>query len=92
MDQAFLLRAKRLLEQRPSDCLHHSEFAAIAVARQEATPTAQAHGRCTSATTVRADPAALASLLLGESGWSEAAAGQCGCFSRAVAARRVNTR
>jgi aminoglycoside phosphotransferase (APT) family kinase protein len=92
MDQAFLLRAKRMLDQRPSAHLLYTEFAALAVARQETTPTAQAHGRCEKAPPEPADSAALATLLLGEPGWSNAVAGQSCCFSRAIAIRRINPR
>lgn len=89
MDQAFLLRAQRLLEQRPSVHPHYAELAALAVARQVSTPTARAHGRCASGLKSQSSSAALAALLLGEEGWSEAAAGQS-CFSRAMAIRRIN--
>ena len=89
MDQAFLLRAQRLLDRRPSAHPDYAELAALAVARQGSTPTAQAHGRCTSHLKTGSSPAALAALLLGEDGWSEAAAGQS-CFSRAIATRRIN--
>ena len=89
MDQAFLLRAQRLLDQRPSVHPLYSELAALAVARQDSTPTAQAHGRCATQLKTQSSPTALAALLLGEEGWSEAAAGQC-CFSRAIATRRIN--
>ena len=89
MDQAFLLRAQRLLDQRPSAHPDYAEFAARAVARQGSTPTAQAHGRCASQLKNESSPGTLAALLLGEKGWSEAAAGQS-CFSRAIAIRRIN--
>ena len=89
MDQAFLLRAQRLLKQGPSAHPHYAEFAALAVARQDSTPTARAHGRCTSDLKCQSSPDTLAALLLGEDGWNEAAAGQS-CFSRAMAIRRIN--
>ena len=89
MDQAFLLRAKRMLEQRPAAHPHYADLAAIAVSRQDSTPTAQAYGRCTSELKSQSSPGALAALLLGEPGWPEAAAGQS-CFSRAMAIRRIN--
>jgi hypothetical protein len=89
MDQAFLLRAQRLLDQRPSVHPDYAELAALTVARQGLTPTAQAHGRCTTHLKSESSPTALAALLLGEEGWSEAAAGQS-CFSRAMAIRRIN--
>ena len=91
MDQAFLLRAQRLLDQRPSAQLRYDEFSALAVVRQESTPTARANGRCAAELKTQSSPAALAALLLGEPGWNEAAAGQC-CFSRAIATRRINPR
>ncbi len=89
MDQAFLLRAQRLLDQRPAAHPLYSELAALAVARQDSTPTAQAHGRCATQFKSQSSPTALAALLLGEDGWTEAAAGQS-CFSRAIATRRIN--
>jgi len=89
MDQAFFLRAQRMLEQRPSAHPHYADLAAIAVSRQDSTPTARAHGRCTKELKSQSSPTTLAALLLGEPGWPEAAAGQS-CFSRAMAIRRIN--
>ena len=89
MDQAFLLRAQRLLDQPASAHPLYSELAAIAVARQDSSPTVQAQGRCATRLKHQSSPTALAALLLGEEGWPEAAAGQS-CFSSAIATRRIS--
>lgn len=91
MDEAFFLRARRMLKPAPRTCPDHASFAALTVARQDSSPTAQANRRCAAAEGA-SDTAALASLLLAEPAWPEAAAGQAGCFNRAVAVRRVNGR
>jgi hypothetical protein len=92
MDQAFLLRARRLLEQRPLAPFSHRELLAAVASQQEARPTALMAARC-HGRPANGETEALATLLLAESGdVPERADSLCACFSRAVAARRVNTR
>jgi hypothetical protein len=89
MDQAFFLRAKKLLEQRQPARLTHEAFVQAVNQRQGETPTALAASRCTMEPA--GEPEALVTLLSGAENWRAAAQIQRGCFSRAVAARRVNT-
>lgn len=95
MDQAFFIRARRLLDldgvgrSEPAPLDHATLVAAIA-ARQAATPTARAASRCRPAAD-GADEAALVTLVLGGDGWREAAAKRCFCFNRAATARPLNT-
>ena len=90
MDQAFLLRAQRLLGDRKPAAIDHSRLLAIVAQRQAASPTALAQARCRDGGCVAAGPGALAALLLGEEGWREASHAQAGCFNRAIATRPLN--
>ena len=90
MDQAFLMRAMRLLDRRPAAPLEHGSFVEAVIARQQETPTAQAAGRCRSPAARPERGDGLAALVLAEEGWRETAACRSGCFSRPVAARRGN--
>ena len=92
MDQAFFLRAKRLLEQRQPARVDHSMLISALESRQAASPTAAAASRCPAAAAPAQDgQQAITALILAEESWPEAAQAQAGCFNRAVAARRVNT-
>jgi hypothetical protein len=92
MDQAFLLRARKLLEQRPLTPFSHRELLAAVASQQEARPTALMAARCQSRP-ANGETEALAALLLAEAAdVPKSADSLCACFSRAVAARRVNTR
>jgi hypothetical protein len=92
MDQAFFLRAKRLLEQRRPARVDHDMLLGTLQARQAASPTAAAASRYrTAAPPPREGQQALTALVLAEENWRGAAETQAGCFNRAVAARRVNT-
>ena len=88
MDQAFLLRARRMLAQRAPAGLDHLQLVAVVSARQAATPTARAQLRCGTVATRAAD--ALPALVLAEGGWAGASVQLSGCFNRAVAVRSVN--
>jgi hypothetical protein len=89
VDQAFFLRAKRLLERRPA--LSHHELLARLADDRAASPTVQASTQSAPALHDGGDPEALAALLLAEPGWRIAARIQRGCFNRASAIRLVNT-
>ncbi len=89
MDQAFFLRAKRLLEQRPA--LSHQALLAHLAEQRAACPTVQACAEPLPDLREEGDLDALAVLLLAEPGWRVAARIRRGCFNRAAAARPVNT-
>lgn len=90
MDEAFLIRARRMLGQPRRLRLDHETLVAQIFARQAATPTARiAAGVNDSAPVGETDSAA--TLIKGGDGWRGARAAQDGCFNRAVAARRLNT-
>jgi hypothetical protein len=89
VDQAFFLRAKRLLERRPA--LSHQALLAHLAEQRAASPTVQACAEPLPALRDEGDLEALAVLLLAEPAWRVAARIQRGCFNRAVAARQVNT-
>lgn len=91
MDQAFFVRAKRLLEQREPARLDHVMLVAAVKAQQAASATASAAARRGAARAwAGGDQQAITALILAEQGWPEACESQRGCFSRAVAAHRVN--
>jgi hypothetical protein len=90
MDQAFLLRAQKLLDQRQPARLDHAALLAAVTARQAASPSAQAAARAATDIRPPTSEAPLVLLLLAAPEWREAARAQCGCFNRAVAARGVN--
>lgn len=94
MDEAFLIRAKRLLGQRAPARLDHDSLAAAVTARQAETPAAQAAARA-------AEPAAaglevardsLADLLAAGRAGPAPGRGRRGCFNRAVATRSIKDR
>jgi hypothetical protein len=89
VDQAFFIRAKRLLDRRPA--VSHQALLAQLAQERAACPTVQACIEPTPAPEHDGDQEALAALLLGEPGWRVAARIQRGCFNRAAAARPVNT-
>ena len=88
MDEAFFLRAKRLLEQRAPAPLDHRRLVDEIVARQAASPTARA---CINPRSGVDPTQAIAALILADVNWRPAAQALRGCFNRAVAVRRVNT-
>lgn len=90
MDEAFLIRARRMLGAPNRLRLDHDSLVTQIYERQSATPTARI------ATGVKNGPAvdesdSAATLISGTDGWRGARAAQDGCFNRAVAARRRNT-
>jgi len=90
MDEAFLIRARRMLGAPKRLPLDHESFVAKIFERQAATPTARlATGVKDSAPVGETDSAA--TLIKGADGWRGARAAQDGCFNRAVAARPLNT-
>lgn len=89
MDQAFFIRAKRMLERRPA--VSHQALLAQLADERAASPTVQASAEAVPALPEHADQEALAALLLAEPGWRVAARIQRGCFNRAAATRPVNT-
>ncbi len=90
MDEAFLIRARRMLGALQRLRLDHESFVAKISERQIATPTARMASDVKKAPQVgEADSAA--TLLGGADGWRGARAAQDGCFNRAVAARPLNT-
>lgn len=88
MDQAFFIRARRMLEQRPPARLDHDTLVSAILRRQQASPTAQANVHCTTGAVAPFPGRDPASVLLSATDWPHAAGG---CFNRANAARRVNT-
>ena len=90
MDQAFFLRAKRLLDRQPEAPTHQALLARLADQRA-ASPTAQASAQPLPTADAGDDHDALAALLLAEPNWRIAARIRRGCFNRAAAARPVNT-
>ncbi len=90
MDEAFLLRAKRLLDQREPAQIDHRTFVAEINARQAGTATAKASAE---ASRHRDEPgltSPVATLILGDLEWARAVRIQAGCFNRAAARRAVN--
>ena len=90
MDQAFFLRAQRLLEERRPARLDHGALLAAVTARQGACPTARAAAAPPSAAPGATEAEALVSLLLARPAKGSAAPAAPNCFNRAVAARAVN--
>ena len=86
MDMAFLLRAERLLERRPSDGIDYRVLVAALGAHQSASSTAlaaAARRRCW-----QRDHGPLIELLAGGPAWREARRAQRGSFNRALATQR----
>ena len=92
MDQSFLLRAKRLLDQRGAERIDHDALVEAIAARRAASPTVAASALCETVTPEETSTRSVAALLLAEDGWRRSAEHQGGCFNRAVAARGLNTR
>jgi hypothetical protein len=90
MDQAFFLRAKRLLDRQKVAPTHQALLAHLADQRA-ACPTVQACGAPLPVAEGASEADALTALILAEPGWRIAARIQRGCFNRAAAARPVNT-
>ena len=91
MDEAFFLRARRLLGDRPRARLDHDTFIAQVAARQGGTPTARFGARTPVHAVVQGETASVTVLLLAEEGWRRAIEVQRGCFNRAGVRRRINT-
>lgn len=90
MDEAFLIRARRMLGQPKRLRLDHAMLVAQIFERQAATPTARIAASVKKEAPVGETDSA-ATLLKGGDGWRGARAAQDGCFNRAVTARRLNT-
>ncbi len=90
MDEAFLIRAGRMLGQPQRLRLDHDMLVAQIYERQTATPTARIAAGVKKAAPV-GEANSAATLIGGAKGWRGARAAQDGCFNRAVAARRLNT-
>ena len=90
MDEAFFLRAKRLLDQSAPAKIDHHAFLAEINARQAETPTARASGEALRHQGEPGLTSPVATLILGDAEWARAVRIQGGCFSRAVARRAVN--
>jgi hypothetical protein len=92
MDESFFLRAQRLLGERRAPTLDHQALCSRVMARQAETPTAQASAEAASMPTPAGETETLIMLVLNAPGWRGAAHKQGGCFNRAAAKRRLNTR
>lgn len=90
MDEAFLLRAKRLLDERRSN-LDHGALVEKVSALAARTPTARAAALVNQQGGDGDELGRVSSLLLGDEEWRTARQSQGGCFNRAVVKRRVNT-
>ena len=91
MDESFQLRANRLLSgRRAAAPLDHDLLSATLAAQQAASPTANAQARAAGRAPRLPEAEPLTELLLGGSGWKEAACDQAGCFNRAESERRRN--
>ena len=91
MDVEFLLRAQRMLGQRPVAAIDYGVLVATLRAHQSTTITARAEA-CARAAPRQPDGASepLAELVLGGPEWRSALKMQSGCFSRPVARHPVN--
>jgi hypothetical protein len=89
MDQSFFLRAKRLLDRRPSVPSHSVLLDHLAAQRASSLTV-----RASTLLPAAAEPAdgsdALCALILAEPEWRIAGRIQRGCFNRSATARRVN--
>jgi len=92
MDESFFLRAQRLLGERPAVALDYQSLCTRVTARQAETPTARATALADAVSTPAGEAETLITLVLIAPGWRSAARNQRGCFNRAAAKRRVNTR
>lgn len=90
MDQAFLLRAQRLLNESRPARLDLSLLTAAVAAQQAASPAARAQARAANGGRSRAGEDGLVELLLAGPDWRRAAAGRGGRFSRTGSGRRGN--
>ena len=91
MDEAFFLRARRLLDGSPPERLDYFQFVAEVVARQAACPASIVGNKVNDAGAAPVDADTVTRLILGKDGWRSAARDLDGCFNRAAARRRVNT-
>ena len=89
MDQAFFLRAKRLLERRPCTPTYEALLDHVA-AQRAGCPTVRACAEAPAAPNPQDPSDPLTALILGEAEWRVAGRIQRGCFNRAATARRVN--
>jgi hypothetical protein len=90
MDQAFFLRARRLLDRQPAPPTLPALLEQVA-AQRAASPTVTACAQAPAILDTNNQADALAILILGRPGWRVARQIQHGCFNRAAAAHRVNT-
>ena len=90
MDQAFFLRARRLLDRQPAPLGLPALLDRLA-AQRAASPTVIASAQAPAVLHGETQTEALCVLILGKPGWRAARQVQHGCFNRAVAAHRVNT-
>ena len=90
MDMAFISRAERLLaEERPAR-LDHSILVATLAASRCAQAQESIRVRIAAAPAAGGSEDDLVELLLCGPRWRQALSAQQGCFSRAVAGRRIN--
>jgi hypothetical protein len=93
VDEAFFMRAKRLLGERQPLRLDHDDLVSQVKARQAETPTARFSEKPVAVPRQAAcGTDMLATLLLCQTGWRGAVQIQHGCFNRAAAKRPVNQR
>jgi hypothetical protein len=90
MDEAFLLRARRLLDERRIPLDHGSLVDQIS-ARQSETPTARAAAAVKESAATGDEDERVIALLLTERDWQTALRRQRGCFNRAAARRSLNS-
>ncbi len=90
MDQSFLLRARRMLEERRAT-VDHGTLVKTILDRQSASPTARAAAIVNEAVANGEDEECVIALLLGEANWRAAARRQGGCFNRAATKRHLNS-
>lgn len=91
MDEAFLIRAWRLLGDSRRPRLSHESLIAQISDRQASSPTARLASGFVNDMPRSNEPDSAVTLVTGGEGWRGARAAQDGCFNRAVAARRLNT-
>ena len=89
MDQAFLMRARRLLDERRTT-LDHAALLSHIISQAAATPTFQASVAINQIRANDDEGERVCALILGTSEWRSAARRQGGCFNRAAAKQRVN--
>jgi hypothetical protein len=89
MDEAFLLRARRMLDDRRV-ALDHDRLVRQISALQSETPTARAAAAVNEAAATDDEEERIVAMLLTEGDWRSAVRRQRGCFNRAAARRSFN--